>query len=79
MCPDSHEIVLSELTDSKQTDGKVGKKMAKKIPKNVKTAFGDGAYDRGPFYQELYEHGDTGNHISKAGWKAAKAGSKTVV
>ncbi|MGE0198132.1 MAG: IS5 family transposase [Parachlamydiales bacterium] len=57
VCPDPHEIVLSELTESKQTDGKVGKKMAKKIPKNVKTAFGDGAYDRGLFYQELYEHG----------------------
>jgi hypothetical protein len=26
----------------------------------VKTAFGDGAYDRGPFYQELYEHGIRG-------------------
>ena len=22
----------------------------------MKVAFGDGAYDRGPFYQELYEH-----------------------
>ena len=57
VCPDSHEIVLSELTESQETDGKVGKRMARKIPKSVKTAFGDGAYDRGPFYQELYEYG----------------------
>jgi len=57
VCPDSHEIVISELTESGQTDGKVGKRMARKIPKSVKVAFGDGAYDQGPFYQVLYELG----------------------
>jgi len=57
VCPDSHEIVLSELTESKQTDGKTGKKMARKIPKSVRVAFGDGAYDQGPFYQKLHEQG----------------------
>lgn len=57
VCPDSHELVLSQLTEGKQTDGKVGKRMARKIPKSVKVAYGDGAYDRGPFYQELCKHG----------------------
>jgi len=57
VCPDSHEIVLSELTESKQTDGKTGEKMARKIPKSVRVAFGDGAYDQGPFYRELHEQG----------------------
>jgi len=57
ICPDSHEIVLSQLTQSSQTDGKVGKKMVKKLPRSVKNCFGDGAYDQGPFYQELYTRG----------------------
>jgi hypothetical protein len=57
ICPDSHEIVLSELTESKQTDGKIGRKMVRKIPNSVRVAFGDGAYDQGPFYQELHKQG----------------------
>lgn len=57
VCPDSHEIVLSQLTESKQADGKVGKKMVKKLPRSVKNGLGDGAYDQGPFYQELHECG----------------------
>lgn len=56
VCPDSHEIVLSQLTESTQTDGSVGKRMVKKLPKSVERTLGDGAYDQGPFYQELYDH-----------------------
>jgi len=36
---------LSELTESKQSDGKVGIRMAQKIPKSVRAAYGDGAYE----------------------------------
>jgi hypothetical protein len=57
VCPGSHEIVLSELTESNQTDGKVGKRMARKIPTSVRAIYGDGAYDQGPFYQELRKQG----------------------
>lgn len=55
VCPDSHEIIVTELTDSKQTDGNVGRKIAKKLPKSVKVVYGDGAYDQGPFYKVLYK------------------------
>jgi hypothetical protein len=60
VCADEHEIVLSELTESNQSDGKVGKRMARELPKSVEAAFGDGAYDQGPFYQELYKRGIQG-------------------
>jgi hypothetical protein len=53
VCPDSHEIVLSELTDSRETDAKVGQRMLEKLPKRIKRAYGDGAYDREPFYAAL--------------------------
>lgn len=57
MCPDSHEIVLSELTNSRATDAKVGQRMMEKMPKRIKRAYGDGAYDREPFYAKLHAHG----------------------
>jgi hypothetical protein len=57
VCPDSHEIVLSELTKSGETDANVAKRMIKKLPKSVATARGDGAYDQGPFYAELHDCG----------------------
>ena len=60
ICPDSNEVVLSELTESHKTDGSVGKQMVKKLPKSVQSAFGDGAYDQGPFYKELYHRGIKG-------------------
>lgn len=57
VCPDSHEIVLSELTESRIADANVAKRMVEKLPKSTRTAYGDGAYDRGPFYKELQRHG----------------------
>ena len=54
ICPDSHEIILSELTNSQTTDAKVGQRMVEKLPKRIKRAHGDGAYDREPFYAQLH-------------------------
>ena len=53
ICPDSHEIVLGELTDSRSSDAKVGERMVEKLPQGIERAYGDGAYDRGPFYAHL--------------------------
>lgn len=57
VCPDSHEIILSELTESKDTDARVGRKMVSKLPKRTKTVYGDGAYDQELFYEPLYQRG----------------------
>lgn len=57
VCPDSHEIMLSELTSNRVTDAKVGQRMIEKLPKRIKRAYGDGAYDREPFYAELNARG----------------------
>ena len=53
VCPNSHEIILSKLTESACTDAKAAKQMIKKLPKRTKTAYGDGAYDQEPFYKGL--------------------------
>ncbi|HVW99293.1 MAG TPA: IS5 family transposase [Candidatus Babeliaceae bacterium] len=57
VCPDSHEIVLSELTESRITDACATRRMIKKLPRSVKIAYGDGAFDRAPFYAELQMYG----------------------
>jgi hypothetical protein len=57
ICPDSHEIMMSELTTSGKDDASVGRTMISKLPKSVNTAYGDGAYDREAFRKALYEHG----------------------
>lgn len=54
VCPDTHEIVLSELTGSHFADSRVAKEMVKKLPKRTRNAYGDGAYDREAFYEELH-------------------------
>jgi len=50
VCPDSQEIILSELTENNKADAPVACRMISKLPKSVKTAFGDGAYDKQKFY-----------------------------
>lgn len=47
MDPDSKEIIVAELTSNgaNSGDGKVAKRLMKKVPKRVKRVFGDGAYD----------------------------------
>lgn len=60
VCPNSHEIILSKLTESVCADAKVAKQMIKKLPKRTKTMYGDGAYDQEPFYEGLYQQGIKG-------------------
>jgi hypothetical protein len=57
VCPDSHEIILSELRASNQTDGKVGEGMIEKLPKSVKKVLADGSYDQGALYAALHKAG----------------------
>lgn len=55
--PASGEIVLSELTDNRQSDGKVGKKLMEMAPKGIKRVYGDGAYDGIDFRRSVCSRG----------------------
>lgn len=55
VCPDTHAIVLSELTESSCSDARGAKKMIQSLPQSVKKVYADGAYDQSPFYKILYE------------------------
>jgi hypothetical protein len=57
VCPDSHEIILSELTSSNEADDLRASQMCSKLPKSVKIVYGDGAYDRQAFYRSSYVRG----------------------
>ncbi|BBI17133.1 transposase [Neochlamydia sp. S13] len=57
ICPDSHEIILSELTKSNKADDSVASKMIFELPKSVQTAYGDDAYDRQAFCRSSYVRG----------------------
>jgi hypothetical protein len=57
ICPDSHEIILSELILSNKAEDSVASKMIFELPKSVQTAYGDGAYDRQAFYRSSYVRG----------------------
>lgn len=59
MDPDSKEIIVAELTSNgaNSGDGKVAKKLMKKVPKRVKRVFGDGAYDGIEFRREVENAG----------------------
>jgi Transposase DDE domain len=55
ICPDSHEIVLSFLTENSKSDGEALIKMANHLPDTVERAYLDGAYDKEGCYRKLYE------------------------
>jgi hypothetical protein len=55
ICPDSHEIVLSFLTENKESDGEALVKIARHLPGTVERAYRDGAYDKEGCYRKLYE------------------------
>ncbi len=55
ICPDSHEIVLSFLTENSKSDSEAFIKMANNLPDTVKRAYFDGAYDKEGCYRKLYE------------------------
>lgn len=55
ICPDSHEIVLSVVTENSKSDGETFVEMAKHLPSTIERAYLDGAYDKEGCYQKLYE------------------------
>jgi len=55
ICPKSHEIIMSELTESIETDGKVCEKMIPQLPESVQNVLADGAYDQSGVYQALHK------------------------
>jgi IS5 family transposase len=57
ICPHSHEIILSQLTDSAEPDARAAERMLGKLPKRVKRVYGDGAYDQGPFRRKAHRRG----------------------
>jgi len=57
ICPDSHEIIMSELTTSGKADANVASRMMPHLPKSVNTAYGDGAYDREAFRKGAHQQG----------------------
>jgi hypothetical protein len=57
VCPKSHEIILSELTESKISDATIANKMASHLPKSVKRGYGDGAYDQEGCYESFQKQG----------------------
>ena len=57
VCPDSHEIVMSYLSENNEADCEVIPKMKKRFPGSARKAYGDGAYDKEPCYREFYRAG----------------------
>ena len=57
--PDSKDIIVADLTTNGVGSGdeQIGKKMMKSVPKSVKRAFGDGAYDGNEFRREVEDSG----------------------
>ena len=53
LCPDSHEIVLSFLSENNEADCEVVPKMREHLPKSIRKGYGDGAYDKAPCYREF--------------------------
>lgn len=59
VCPESHDIVLEYLSESNTTDCQVLPTMEKHIPRTVRTAYGDGAYDKDVCYKTFERRGIT--------------------
>jgi len=57
LCPDSHEIVLSYLSENNEADCEVVPKMKDLLPKSVRRSYGDGAYDKELCYKEFHSAG----------------------
>ena len=56
VCPDSHEILIAEVTELEGADCTIGSKMIDKMPSSVKRILGDGAYDTRACYEKAHEH-----------------------
>jgi hypothetical protein len=57
VCPQTHEIIVAEVTELETADCEVGPRLMKKAPRSVKRTIGDGAYDTWDCYKVAYEKG----------------------
>jgi hypothetical protein len=57
ICPDSHEIILAEVTELEEMDCEVMPKIIKKAPTSVKQVIGDGAFDTANCYEAAEREG----------------------
>jgi hypothetical protein len=57
ICPNTHEIIVTEVTELEIADCEVGPRLLKKAPRSVKRAVGDGAYDTWGCYKSAYAKG----------------------
>lgn len=55
ICPDTHEIILQELTDSNVHDAKILPEFLKILPKKTQKILGDGIYDIENCYEAICE------------------------
>ena len=53
--PESHDIILCEMTGCGAADSQVGQRMMDRLPRGFKTIYGDGAYDGAGFRRKTYE------------------------
>jgi hypothetical protein len=57
VCPQTHQIIVAEVTDLETADCEMGPKLMKRAPKSIKKVLGDGAYDTWDCYKTAYEKG----------------------
>jgi len=57
VCPDSHDIVISYLGENSEGDCEAAPKMTSCLPRSVKRAYGDGAYDTESVRADFHTHG----------------------
>lgn len=57
VCPETHEIIATEVTELETADCEIGPVLLNKVPRSVKRVIGDGAYDTWECYKTAYENG----------------------
>jgi DDE family transposase len=57
VCPKTHEIIVTEVTELEAADCEVGPRLLEKAPHSVKKAIGDGAYDTRNCYKAAHSRG----------------------
>lgn len=57
VCPQTHEIIVAEVTELETADCEIGPELLKKAPRSVKRAIGDGAYDTWDCYKAAHQKG----------------------
>lgn len=57
ICPESHEIILAEVTELEEMDCEVMPRIIKNAPPSVKRVTGDGAFDTANCYKAADENG----------------------